>query len=205
MLCLLTVMLAACGGAANVGSDPGGANGAPNIASAAATVNIPATGGKVSLPVPTTSPAQPNGDSISADFPALPSQIPVAVTDFDGGVVAAPATNNIWGTTCPAPLEQIALVFPTALQLPATPSITISSSRISGNPTFYYNELFDADTTPGTIIAREKVLTSSSWAPETAVLPSMDATWNIIAGHQYVFEVVASTDPNLSCTNTYNN
>lgn len=199
---LLTLLLCACGGAGGTTS-PGLPSGPPAISLAESVVTVPIGGGEIALPNPSTSPATTGGDTLTANFPAISVSTQINVTDFGGSALKPPAT-NIWGSTCPWALEQIQFVFPISSSLAETPSFVITSLRIPGSPAFYYSELFDADTTPSIIIAAQKVDVASDWPSQTVIIPRMSANWTITAGHRYVFEIVASTDPNPSCSGAFN-
>lgn len=202
--------LIACGSSAQDVPNPGGLN-LPPISISEATVTIPAAGGIVALPTaPSPEPSNYSGYTMTATFPAVPVTTSVSVSDVGGPDVATPPT-NIWGATCPFPLQEIEMVFPAALTMSSTPSIAISNLNSiaaanflsQANAPYYYNELFDSSTTPSTVIASEQVSYSSTWPAGTVTLPSMKTAWSIVAGHRYVFEIVSSNGQFLSCSGIY--
>lgn len=95
------------------------------------------------------------------------------------------------------------MTFPTELHLAETPAISIANLPVSGTPTFYYDELFDADASPSIVVAAQKVLSSPSWPKNSIWLPSIPQSWTIVPGHHYIFEIVASTSSFLSCSGNY--
>lgn len=196
------IALAACGGGVPTAPQPNRAGGSPAMYVASAQVSVSASGGPVSLPVPTPGGLPIDGDNISANFPPIPAATEITATDYDGLAVAAPSTSAWSG--CPWPLEQIVLVFPSDFSITATPSITISSARVSPSTAYYYNELFDADSNPSATIASEKVTASSAWPSQTVVAPSMPGPWMVTKGHRYIFEIVPSTAAGTPCSGVFN-
>lgn len=197
LVTMLLPLVSGCGGSQGQTVGPGHSAAPPAVVEFSGTVNVPASGGSVALP---SDPA--NNETISATFPSLPAQESIAVTTFTGLSGAPSPTTNIWSPACPWPIDEIQLVFASGFQLSSTPAITFASDRIQGNPAYYYIELFDADSSPVTVTAQSKISVSSSWPPKTAVLPSLNTSWQIIQGHRNMIEIVASTDPDVPCTGT---
>jgi hypothetical protein len=191
----------------------GGSSGGLPVSIAFGVVDVPPSGGAVALPteVPSPEPTNYTGYTFSATFPTLAAGTSITVTDFGGDADVALPPANIWGATCPVPLQDVQMVFPAALTISSTPSITIAnlnSFTITNFPSpanapYYYNELFDGSTTPSTVIASEKVNHSSTWPAGTIILPSMNVPWSIVPGHRYVFEIVSSTGQFLTCGESY--
>jgi hypothetical protein len=194
LLLVAAVSVGGCGGSQGSMPGPPQGGGPPAVSVVTGEVTIPASGAQVTLPADSVS-----GDSLSATFPMLAASISVQVTTTGGPADATPPTASIWSPNCPWPLEDVQFVFASAQSFSAVPSLTFTSPRIVGSPTYYYDEIFDADSSSMSPIAAQKVSTASSWPAQTAILPSMPIQWSAISGHRYIIEIVPSNATN-SCT-----
>lgn len=196
---LLAFTVSACGGGsgspAGNGQQPRPAGG-PIILERSGTVSVTAAGGTVSLPAA-------GSDTLTATFPRLGSPQNIDVISFTGPAAAASPQVNAWSPQCVWPTEEIQMEFPSVSLLAQTPALQISSPRINGAQ-YFYLELFDADASPVKVIAQERLSVAPTWPQHSAVLPAINARWNVIADHHYYFEIVSSTDAALDCTGIYN-
>jgi hypothetical protein len=199
LLCAIALpVLAACTGSDAATSSPAGDVSGPAILTATGSYSLDTQPTTVTLPSLAGS-----SDTFVATFPAMSSATTLNVSLADGpSSFAIPQAKAIWAPKCPWPLETIGMMFSNSEVLPGTPQIAFTTSRIAGNPTYFDAVL--ADSTAGTIVAQQQVAVAAGTPAGTGKIPSMAPSWNAVAGHQYVMEIVASTGQFLSCSAIYN-
>jgi hypothetical protein len=190
-------LLAACSASAAASSPTTELSG-PAILVATADYMLDTKSSSVTLPKLAGS-----SDSFVVTYPPMSAATTLNVSVADGpSSFAIPRAQAIWAPKCPWPLETIGMVFANSETLTGTPQISFSTPRIDGSPTYFDAVL--ADSTAGTIVAQKQIPVPADMRPDAGVIPSMLSSWNVVAGHQYVMEIVSSTSPFLTCSGIYN-
>lgn len=190
--------LTGCSGVSAATSSPPANVSGPAVLTASGTYALGVQAATIALPALAAS-----SDNFTATFPAMSVPATLSVEMADGpSSFTIPQAQAIWAPKCPWPLETIGMMFSENENLSATPQIAFTTSRLDLEPTYFDAVL--ADSTANTIVAQQQVKVAAGAPADSGNIPSMNSPWNVVAGHQYVMEIVASTSQFLSCSGTYN-
>lgn len=198
LLSMTLPVLTGCSGASAAASSPPADVSGPAVLTASGNYALGAQATTITLPALAAS-----SDTFVATFPAMSAPTSLSVELADGpSTFTIPQAQAIWAPKCPWPLETIGMMFSNNESLSATPQIAFTTSRLDLKPAYFDAVL--ADSTAGTIVAQQQVAVAGNTPTGSGEIPSMNSAWNVVAGHQYVMEIAASTSQFLSCSGTYN-